>query len=57
MNMNISIIGTGYVGLGTGICLAELGHNVICVDRKQEIVDILSLETSLFFSSSGLISF
>ena len=32
--MNISIIGTGYVGLVTGVCLAK-GHNVICVDKIQ----------------------
>lgn len=32
--MNISIIGTGYVGLVTGTCLAEVGHHVICVDNN-----------------------
>lgn len=34
--MNISIIGSGYVGLVTGICLAHLGHRVICVDNDPE---------------------
>ena len=30
--MNIAVIGTGYVGLVTGTCLAETGNHVICVD-------------------------
>ena len=34
--MNISIIGCGYVGLVTGVCLASIGHRVLCVDSDQE---------------------
>jgi UDPglucose 6-dehydrogenase len=30
--MNIGVIGTGYVGLVTGICLSEIGHHVVCAD-------------------------
>ena len=37
--MKISIIGTGYVGLVTGVCLAEKGHQIICVDVDKEKVD------------------
>jgi UDPglucose 6-dehydrogenase/GDP-mannose 6-dehydrogenase len=34
--MKVSIVGTGYVGLVTGVCLAEKGHQVVCVDIDQE---------------------
>ncbi|MCC6253056.1 MAG: UDP-glucose/GDP-mannose dehydrogenase family protein [Bacteroidia bacterium] len=36
--MNITVVGTGYVGLVTGTCLAETGNNVICVDINAEKV-------------------
>ncbi|MBN1870889.1 MAG: UDP-glucose/GDP-mannose dehydrogenase family protein [Candidatus Omnitrophica bacterium] len=34
--MNIAIIGSGYVGLVTGVCLAQIGHKVSCVDVDEE---------------------
>ena len=34
--MKIAVIGTGYVGLVTGVCFAECGHDVICVDKNEE---------------------
>ena len=39
--MNIAIVGTGYVGLVTGTCLAETGNNVICVDNNKDKVQKL----------------
>ena len=37
--MEISIIGSGYVGLVTGACFADVGHTVICVDNDPKILD------------------
>ena len=39
--MNISIFGTGYVGLVTGACLADVGNQVLCVDIDQQKIDLL----------------
>lgn len=39
--MKVGIIGTGYVGLPTGVGFAELGHDVVCVDAIQAKVDAL----------------
>ena len=40
--MKITIIGTGYVGLVTGACLAELGHDVFCLDVDPRKIDMLN---------------
>ncbi|NJM95005.1 MAG: UDP-glucose/GDP-mannose dehydrogenase family protein [Acaryochloridaceae cyanobacterium CSU_5_19] len=39
--MNVCVIGTGYVGLVTGACLAHIGHHVICVDNNAEKVKLM----------------
>ena len=39
--MKIAVAGTGYVGLVTGICLAENGHNVVCVDVDEAKINIM----------------
>lgn len=41
MQRNIAIIGTGYVGLTSGVCLAYLGHKVICVDKNGSKIEKL----------------
>lgn len=40
--MNLTIFGTGYVGLVTGACLAEVGHNVVCIDIDQDKIKRLN---------------
>lgn len=39
--MKIAVAGTGYVGLVTGVCLAEIGHNVTCVDIDENKVELM----------------
>lgn len=39
--MRVCVIGTGYVGLVTGTCLAHIGHHVICVDNNEEKVKLM----------------
>jgi UDPglucose 6-dehydrogenase len=40
--MEIAIIGTGYVGLVTGVCLSEVGHHVTCIDTDKSKVELMS---------------
>jgi UDPglucose 6-dehydrogenase len=47
--MNILIVGTGYVGLVSGACFSNLGHNVICVDNNQEKIQTLNNGQIPFF--------
>ena len=39
--MKIAVIGTGYVGLVSGVCFAEFGFNVTCVDREKSKIETL----------------
>jgi UDPglucose 6-dehydrogenase len=47
--MRICVIGTGYVGLVTGACLAHIGHHVVCVDNNEEKVKLMKTGQSPIF--------
>ncbi len=47
--MKILIIGVGYVGLVTGVCFAEMGHQVVCLDIDKRKIDLLKKNTLLFY--------
>jgi len=47
--MNITVAGTGYVGLVTGVCLAEKGHTITCVDNVKDKISILNQGISPIF--------
>lgn len=41
-SMRVSVVGTGYVGLVTGVCLADQGHRVVCVDVDRRKVEMIN---------------
>jgi UDPglucose 6-dehydrogenase len=47
--MRVCVIGTGYVGLVTGACLAQIGHHVICVDNNEAKVRLMQSGQSPIF--------
>src|SRR6476619_4734796 len=44
VGMKVAVIGTGYVGLVTGTCLAESGNDVVCVDNNAKKVETLNAD-------------
>jgi UDPglucose 6-dehydrogenase len=51
--MKIAVVGTGYVGLVSGSCLADFGHQVICIDKESKRIAAL-LEGKIPFFEPGL---
>jgi UDPglucose 6-dehydrogenase len=47
--VRVCVIGTGYVGLVTGVCLAKIGHDVICIDNNEEKVKVMQSGVSPIF--------
>ena len=47
--MRIAMIGTGYVGLVSGACLADFGHHVVCIDKDTAKILAYSVAKSPFF--------
>ena len=47
--MKVTIVGTGYVGLVTGVGLAAVGHTVTCVDRDRRKIEAIETGNALFY--------
>ena len=52
--MNLTIVGTGYVGLVTGACFAEFGYSVTCVDKDIKRLEMLKSGKCPFFEPGML---
>ena len=50
--MNLSVVGTGYVGLVTAACFADLGHTVIAVDQDPKRIQLLGKGQAPFYELS-----
>ncbi len=50
--MKITVIGTGYVGLVTGVSLSEIGHDVTCIDIDERKVEQMRKGLSPIFEPS-----
>lgn len=53
--MNVTLFGSGYVGLVTGVCLAEVGNDVVCIDVDQRKIENLK-KASFPFMNLGWMS-
>src|SRR6266852_5018730 len=47
--MNVTVVGTGYVGLVSGTCLADFGHTVVCVDQDADRIAALNAGALPFY--------
>jgi UDPglucose 6-dehydrogenase len=52
--MHVTIIGSGYVGLVTGACLAEQGNNVFCVYVDAKKIEILNFRGVLIYEPASM---
>ena len=50
--MNITIIGTGYVGLTAAICFANNGHKIICIDKDPSKINLLKAKKSPIYEKN-----
>ncbi|MDD4353428.1 MAG: nucleotide sugar dehydrogenase, partial [Candidatus Nanoarchaeia archaeon] len=50
--MKLAIIGTGYVGLTSGVCFASMGHNVKCIDIDSKKVEMINSKISPIYEES-----